>query len=137
MKSEVRGGHPPHVQEPRLKVSTRLTGEVWDAVSQAMQKHGYNKKQKSIWVSESVLELFQMWNAYSIRELEYLDQLEPDVAHVDPTKITLTPEAAALFSRMVDEVDRKYTKLDNVKTRLLFAAIYRRLTKEGIDVEIK
>lgn len=123
--------------EDRAKLSLRFVPAIWQAVAQAMAQGGYNLKQRSQWVTEaldSLLNFLEKDCANSDDVASYLKNFHPAVANIPPVKITLSVVSSQRLLALVEPLKESH-QFDDVKTRILFAAIIKRLAKEeGVDL---
>jgi hypothetical protein len=108
------------------KVSVRFKPELWKAVALAMSKENYNLKQRSLWVSESIESIFKHWEQSSPQDIALdLRTYAPAVAHINPSvhriqKLSMRFQEAGI-------------PFDDLKTRLVYAAIVKRLNQNSIE----
>ena len=117
------------------KLSLRLKPYVWQAVSESMQRGNYNLKQRSKWVSEAVITLADMWERddLSSRDITVcLNENKPPVANIAPVKVTLDAISAGGLSKSIAKLSD--TKFRDLNTRIVYTAILKRLSKEGIEL---
>lgn len=116
------------------KVSVRFKPELWKAVALAMSKENYNLKQRSLWVSESIESIFKHWEQSSPQDIALdLRTYAPAVAHINPSKITLSATSVQRIQKLSMRFQEAAIPFDDLKTRLVYAAIVKRLNQNSIE----
>lgn len=112
-----------------IKTTVRLDGSQLDQIHKAMQKDGYGQKQRSLWISEAIVDMEKLLLRESDEDASRIVGIFW-VAHGKdsrPTPITLNEDAVESIQRIVARLSKIGHQLDDRYQRLVSMAISQRL----------
>lgn len=121
--------------ETSLRLGARFVDSFVEEFTSHLQAQGYGQRGRSKWVSEAVLDIYNSWSALDPDDL-MLDLLvyQPQVGSTNPVPFVLSAEAATVYKKLLATLEKAKKPVADAKTRLLYAAIARRLIRERMKM---
>lgn len=117
--------------EESNRLTVRMSGIVLDGIREDMEENEYSKKDRSKWISEAILEMWEQFSRESDDDKElYLKLTSPLKEKMTSFDIYLSEKALTPFYKMVRFTESVGLNKDP-KTRVAYMAISMRLIRRG------